>query len=111
MSSQLRLFDPQIKEKPDQESFIEPSWLVRLRHVDGQIKVQNVLSNGKFSLQRINVKPVLSYFTHIDNYKNFMFVCDDLVKYNTCILQHNNSNQVGLTYFSALRLSTDYLKG
>ncbi|NWS85631.1 SC16A protein, partial [Cercotrichas coryphoeus] len=38
MSSQLRLFDPQIKEKPDQESFIEPSWLVTLRHVDGQIK-------------------------------------------------------------------------
>uniref|UniRef100_A0A8V5H6K2 Protein transport protein sec16 n=1 Tax=Melopsittacus undulatus TaxID=13146 RepID=A0A8V5H6K2_MELUD len=43
MSSQLRLFDPQIKEKPEQESFIEPSWLVTLRHVDGQIKVQNVL--------------------------------------------------------------------
>uniref|UniRef100_A0A669QDD5 Protein transport protein sec16 n=1 Tax=Phasianus colchicus TaxID=9054 RepID=A0A669QDD5_PHACC len=38
MSSQLRLFDPQIKEKPDQESFVEPPWLVRLRHVDGQIK-------------------------------------------------------------------------
>ncbi|XP_010185236.1 PREDICTED: protein transport protein Sec16A [Mesitornis unicolor] len=38
ISSQLRLFDPQIKEKPEQESFIEPSWLVRLRHVDGQIK-------------------------------------------------------------------------
>ncbi|XP_074910843.1 protein transport protein Sec16A isoform X6 [Buteo buteo] len=38
MSSQLRLFDPQIKEKPEQESFIEPSWLVTLRHVDGQIK-------------------------------------------------------------------------
>ncbi|XP_035753512.1 protein transport protein Sec16A isoform X5 [Egretta garzetta] len=38
MSSQLRLFDPQIKEKPEQESFIEPSWLIRLRHVDGQIK-------------------------------------------------------------------------
>ncbi|XP_054704389.1 protein transport protein Sec16A isoform X8 [Grus americana] len=38
VSSQLRLFDPQIKEKPEQESFIEPSWLVRLRHVDGQIK-------------------------------------------------------------------------
>uniref|UniRef100_A0A8C5UDF6 Protein transport protein sec16 n=1 Tax=Malurus cyaneus samueli TaxID=2593467 RepID=A0A8C5UDF6_9PASS len=42
MSSQLRLFDPQIKEKPEQESFIEPSWLVTLRHVDGQIKVQCV---------------------------------------------------------------------
>lgn len=39
MSSQLRLFDPQIKEKPEQESFIEPPWLVTLRHVDGQIKV------------------------------------------------------------------------
>ncbi|XP_075026816.1 protein transport protein Sec16A isoform X8 [Calonectris borealis] len=38
VSSQLCLFDPQIKEKPEQESFIEPSWLVRLRHVDGQIK-------------------------------------------------------------------------
>ncbi|XP_035411116.1 protein transport protein Sec16A isoform X17 [Cygnus atratus] len=38
MSSQLRLFDPQIKEKPEQESLVEPSWLVRLRHVDGQIK-------------------------------------------------------------------------
>ncbi|XP_051492562.1 protein transport protein Sec16A isoform X2 [Apus apus] len=38
MSSQLRLFDPQIKEKPEQESFIEPSWLKRLRHVDEQIK-------------------------------------------------------------------------
>ncbi|XP_040462908.1 protein transport protein Sec16A isoform X6 [Falco naumanni] len=38
MSSQLRLFDPQIKEKPEQESFIEPSWLITLRHVDGQIK-------------------------------------------------------------------------
>ncbi|KAM9271226.1 protein transport protein Sec16A isoform 5-T5 [Morus bassanus] len=38
MSSQLRLFDPQIKEKPEQESFIEPPWLIRLRHVDGQIK-------------------------------------------------------------------------
>ncbi|XP_027506039.1 protein transport protein Sec16A isoform X4 [Corapipo altera] len=38
MSSQLRLFDPQIKEKPEQESFIEPPWLITLRHVDGQIK-------------------------------------------------------------------------
>ncbi|XP_006016927.1 protein transport protein Sec16A isoform X1 [Alligator sinensis] len=38
VSSQLRLFDPQIKEKPEQETFIEPTWLVRLRHLDGQIK-------------------------------------------------------------------------
>lgn len=58
MSSQLRLFDPQIKEKPEQESFIEPSWLVTLRHVDGQIKVQSVLFNMKCSLLRISVNPV-----------------------------------------------------
>uniref|UniRef100_A0A672V188 Protein transport protein sec16 n=1 Tax=Strigops habroptila TaxID=2489341 RepID=A0A672V188_STRHB len=45
MSSQLRLFDPQIKEKPEQESFIEPSWLVTLRHVDGQIKEGTIAYN------------------------------------------------------------------
>ncbi|XP_054854220.1 protein transport protein Sec16A isoform X2 [Eublepharis macularius] len=39
ISSQLRLFDPQIKEKPEQELFVEPSWLVQLRNLDGQIKV------------------------------------------------------------------------
>ncbi|KAL7978453.1 hypothetical protein Chor_004270, partial [Crotalus horridus] len=38
ISSQLRLFDPQLKEKPEQELFIEPSWLIQLRHLDGQIK-------------------------------------------------------------------------
>ncbi|XP_058015120.1 protein transport protein Sec16A isoform X7 [Ahaetulla prasina] len=38
ISSQLRLFDPQIKEKPEQELFIEPNWLIHLRHLDGQIK-------------------------------------------------------------------------
>uniref|UniRef100_A0A8B9CX10 Protein transport protein sec16 n=1 Tax=Anser brachyrhynchus TaxID=132585 RepID=A0A8B9CX10_9AVES len=58
MSSQLRLFDPQIKEKPEQESLVEPSWLVRLRHVDGQIKVKNVLSNMNYSLLRISVNPI-----------------------------------------------------
>uniref|UniRef100_A0A8C6XTY9 Protein transport protein sec16 n=1 Tax=Naja naja TaxID=35670 RepID=A0A8C6XTY9_NAJNA len=39
ISSQLRLFDPQIREKPEQELFIEPSWLIQLRHLDRQIKV------------------------------------------------------------------------
>uniref|UniRef100_A0A098LZ83 Protein transport protein sec16 n=1 Tax=Hypsiglena sp. JMG-2014 TaxID=1550645 RepID=A0A098LZ83_9SAUR len=38
ISSQLRLFDPQIKEKPEQELFLEPNWLIHLRHLDGQIK-------------------------------------------------------------------------
>ncbi|XP_021563816.1 protein transport protein Sec16A [Carlito syrichta] len=38
MASQLRLFDPQLKEKPEEESFIEPAWLVHLKHVEKQIK-------------------------------------------------------------------------
>ncbi|XP_060107715.1 protein transport protein Sec16A [Heteronotia binoei] len=38
ISSQLRLFDPQMKEKPEQELFVEPGWLVQLRNLDGQIK-------------------------------------------------------------------------
>ncbi|XP_067398292.1 protein transport protein Sec16A, partial [Emydura macquarii macquarii] len=46
ISSQLRLFDPQIKEKPEQELFIEPSWLVRLRNLDGQIKDGTIAYNA-----------------------------------------------------------------
>ncbi|XP_077004930.1 protein transport protein Sec16A isoform X6 [Tamandua tetradactyla] len=38
VASQLRLFDPQLKEKPEEESFVEPVWLVQLRHVEKQIK-------------------------------------------------------------------------
>ncbi|KAJ8286576.1 hypothetical protein GJAV_G00040750 [Gymnothorax javanicus] len=38
MSAKLRFFDPQLKEKPEQELFIEPDWLVHLRRLDGQIK-------------------------------------------------------------------------
>ncbi|XP_029469984.1 protein transport protein Sec16A isoform X2 [Rhinatrema bivittatum] len=38
VSSQLRFFDPQLKEKPEQEQFIQPDWLVHLQHLDGQIK-------------------------------------------------------------------------
>lgn len=39
MSEKLRFFDPQLKEKPEQELFIEPEWLIRLRQLDGQIRV------------------------------------------------------------------------
>lgn len=39
MASQLRLFDPQLKEKPEEESLLEPVWLVQLRHVHRQIQV------------------------------------------------------------------------
>ncbi|KAA0719748.1 Protein transport protein [Triplophysa tibetana] len=38
MSVRLRFFDPQLKERPEQESFIEPDWLLHLRQLDGQIK-------------------------------------------------------------------------
>lgn len=38
-SSQLRFSDPLLKENPEQELFIEPSWLVQLRKLDGKIKV------------------------------------------------------------------------
>ncbi|XP_053775179.1 protein transport protein Sec16A isoform X7 [Desmodus rotundus] len=38
IASQLRLFDPQLKEKPEEESFAEPVWLVQLRRVQKQVK-------------------------------------------------------------------------
>ncbi|KAL4617398.1 protein transport protein Sec16A isoform X1 [Arapaima gigas] len=38
ISAKLRFFDPQLKEKPEQELFIEPDWLLRLRQLDGQIR-------------------------------------------------------------------------
>ncbi|KAM9326583.1 protein transport protein Sec16A [Gastrophryne carolinensis] len=43
VSSQLRFFDPQLKEKPEQELFVEPSWLVHLRHLDMQMKQGTVV--------------------------------------------------------------------
>ncbi|XP_048368178.1 protein transport protein Sec16A isoform X1 [Sphaerodactylus townsendi] len=45
ISSQLRLFDPQLKEKPEQELFVEPGWLVQLRNLDGQIREGTVAYN------------------------------------------------------------------
>ncbi|XP_050011067.1 protein transport protein Sec16A isoform X5 [Alexandromys fortis] len=43
MASQLCLFDPQLKEKPEEESSVEPSWLVQLRDVEKQIQEGTVL--------------------------------------------------------------------
>uniref|UniRef100_A0A665W588 Protein transport protein sec16 n=1 Tax=Echeneis naucrates TaxID=173247 RepID=A0A665W588_ECHNA len=40
MSEKLRFFDPQLKEKPEQEWFNEPEWLIHLRQLDGQIRVR-----------------------------------------------------------------------
>uniref|UniRef100_A0A8C5H2J0 Protein transport protein sec16 n=1 Tax=Gouania willdenowi TaxID=441366 RepID=A0A8C5H2J0_GOUWI len=40
MSEKLRFFDPQLKEKPEQELFTEPEWLMHLRQLEGQIRVR-----------------------------------------------------------------------
>lgn len=40
ISEKLRFFDPQLKEKPEQELFNEPEWLIHLRQLDGQIRVR-----------------------------------------------------------------------
>uniref|UniRef100_A0A8C1Q236 Protein transport protein sec16 n=1 Tax=Cyprinus carpio TaxID=7962 RepID=A0A8C1Q236_CYPCA len=53
MSVRLRFFDPQLKERPEQELFIEPDWLLHLRQLDGQIKVCLFSFILKSSCQRI----------------------------------------------------------
>lgn len=46
IASQLRLFDPQLREKPEQEAFVEPAWLAQLRRVDRQLKVRGGFGLG-----------------------------------------------------------------
>ncbi|XP_068608717.1 protein transport protein Sec16A [Brachionichthys hirsutus] len=45
MSEKLRFFDPQLKEKPEQELFDEPDWLIQLRALDGQIRTGDIKYN------------------------------------------------------------------
>ncbi|XP_054613205.1 protein transport protein Sec16A isoform X2 [Dunckerocampus dactyliophorus] len=45
MSEKLRFFDPQLKEKPEQELFNEPDWLIQLRQLDGQIRTGVIAYN------------------------------------------------------------------
>ncbi|TNN55503.1 Protein transport protein Sec16A [Liparis tanakae] len=45
MSEKLRFFDPQLKEKPEQELFNEPEWLLHLRQLDGQIRTGVITYN------------------------------------------------------------------
>lgn len=40
VASQLRLFDPQLKEKPEEEASAEPAWLAQLRLVERQAEVR-----------------------------------------------------------------------
>ncbi|XP_075761504.1 protein transport protein Sec16A isoform X3 [Pelodiscus sinensis] len=69
ISSQLLLFDPQIKEKPEQELFIEPSWLVRLRQLDGQIKDGTIAYNADRSTpQQYACSTPSSELDHVSQY-------------------------------------------
>nr|XP_020476722.1 protein transport protein Sec16A isoform X2 [Monopterus albus] len=45
ISEKLRFFDPQLKEKPEQELFNEPEWLIHLRQLDGQIRTGVITYN------------------------------------------------------------------
>ncbi|XP_064222146.1 protein transport protein Sec16A isoform X2 [Aotus nancymaae] len=53
MASQLRLFDPQLREKPEEESLTTPAWLVHLQQVERQIKEGAVVwpQDGAFPQQ------------------------------------------------------------
>ncbi|KAJ0047387.1 hypothetical protein NL108_002053, partial [Boleophthalmus pectinirostris] len=46
MSEKLRFFDPQLKEKPEQELFKEPEWLIHLRQLDGQMRTGMITYNA-----------------------------------------------------------------
>uniref|UniRef100_UPI00358E3456 protein transport protein Sec16A-like n=1 Tax=Myxine glutinosa TaxID=7769 RepID=UPI00358E3456 len=38
ISGQLKSFDPALRERPDEEQFLDPEWLQRLQHIDAQLK-------------------------------------------------------------------------
>ncbi|XP_071207684.1 protein transport protein Sec16A isoform X4 [Salvelinus alpinus] len=46
MSEKMRFFDPQLKEKADQELFNEPEWLIHLRQLDGQMRTGVIAYNA-----------------------------------------------------------------
>ncbi|XP_040013905.1 protein transport protein Sec16A isoform X2 [Xiphias gladius] len=46
ISEKLRFFDPQLKERPEQELFNEPEWLIHLRQLDGQIRTGVITYNA-----------------------------------------------------------------
>ncbi|KAJ3605888.1 hypothetical protein NHX12_027931 [Muraenolepis orangiensis] len=46
LSEKLRFYDPQLKEKPEQDLFIEPDWLLHLRQLDGQIRTGAIAYNA-----------------------------------------------------------------
>nr|XP_033816035.1 protein transport protein Sec16A isoform X3 [Geotrypetes seraphini] len=66
VASQLRFFDPQLKEKPEEELFIQPDWLVHLQHLDGQIKQGAVMySSDRATPQQYACSTPSSELDHI----------------------------------------------
>nr|XP_028570104.1 protein transport protein Sec16A isoform X1 [Podarcis muralis] len=66
ISPRLRLFDPQIREKPEQEFFDEPDWLVQLRSLDGQIKEGGIAySAGRSTPQQYACSTPSSELDHV----------------------------------------------
>ncbi|MEE6505196.1 hypothetical protein FKM82_005465 [Ascaphus truei] len=66
VSSHLRFFDPQLKEKPEQELFIEPPWLLHLRHVDMQIKKGTIVyDTGRSTPQQYTCSTPSSEQDHV----------------------------------------------
>ncbi|XP_063791958.1 protein transport protein Sec16A isoform X2 [Pseudophryne corroboree] len=66
VASHLRFFDPQLKEKPEQELFVEPPWLLRLRHLDMQVKQGAVVySTGRTTPQQYACSTPSSEHDHV----------------------------------------------
>ncbi|XP_056394304.1 protein transport protein Sec16A isoform X2 [Hyla sarda] len=66
VSSHLRFFDPQLKEKPEQELFVEPPWLLHLRHLDMQMKQGTVVYNtGRTTPQQYACSTPSSEHDHV----------------------------------------------
>ncbi|XP_069799394.1 protein transport protein Sec16A isoform X2 [Dendropsophus ebraccatus] len=66
VSSHLRFFDPQLKEKPEQELFVEPPWLLQLRHLDMQMKQGAVVYNtGRTTPQQYTCSTPSSEQDHV----------------------------------------------
>ncbi|KAE8582378.1 hypothetical protein XENTR_v10020098 [Xenopus tropicalis] len=66
VSSHLRFCDPQLKEKPEQELFIDPPWLQHLRTLDQQMKHGTVVyDTGRTTPQQFACSTPSSDMDHV----------------------------------------------
>ncbi|OCT65295.1 protein transport protein Sec16A isoform X2 [Xenopus laevis] len=72
VSSHLRFFDPQLKEKPEQELFIDPPWLQHLRTLDKQMKHGTVVYDmGRTTPQQFACSTPSSEIDHVSQSDGF----------------------------------------